>query len=103
MTVRRLPSPAEPLGLLLALFGLATLIDPPIFCPAGPREYRERFDEAICFDTSSRSISTVVYPKVCPSQLAEFMAVSWLPEGVMKRADCCSERRHKNSMSVGHQ
>jgi hypothetical protein len=76
MTVLRLPSPIEPLGLLLALLGLTILIDPPVFCPADPREYRERFDEAICFDTSSSSISTVVYPKALPSQFPEFIVVS---------------------------
>lgn len=97
MTVLRLPSPAEPLGLLLALFGLMTLIDPPVFCPADPREYLERFDDAICFDTSSSSISTVVYPKVCPSQLPEFMVV------LLGCENGKIDVFESNSMSMGHQ
>jgi len=76
MTVLRRPNAIELLGLLLALFGLTILIDPPVFCPEAPREYRERFDEAICFDTSSRSISTVVYPRVFTSQWPEFIVAS---------------------------
>lgn len=75
MTVRRLPSPIELLGLLLVVFGLTTRIEPVVLCPPDPLEYRERFDDAIWLDTSSSSISTVVYPIVLASQF-EFIIAS---------------------------
>jgi hypothetical protein len=48
-------------GLLLALLVLTTRDDPPDFCPP-PREYlRVRLEVAICLDTSSSNVSTVLY------------------------------------------
>lgn len=60
ITVCRLPNPAEPLGLLLALLGFTTRIE---FAGLGPCEVLEKRTGlliAICLETSSRSISTVV-------------------------------------------
>mgnify|MGYP004266068721 CR=1 FL=1 len=60
---------------VLALLGFAIRIDPPAFCPFVPRDHRVRFDVAICFETSSSNISTVVYPKGFSSHVPVFIIV----------------------------
>lgn len=57
MTVFRLFNVVEFLGLLLALLAFDTRIDPPILGPLEPLDSRrERFDEAICLETSSSKV-----------------------------------------------
>lgn len=68
MTVLLRPKPIEFLGLLLALLGLTTRIEHG-FWPAEFREYLDKFWDAICFETSSKSISTVVYAGAGACQL----------------------------------
>jgi hypothetical protein len=77
ITVLRRANPIELLGLLLALLGLTTRIEPPVFWLFDPRECRGIFEAAIRFETSSSSISTVVYPPIgALSQFPVFIMVA---------------------------
>ena len=78
MTDLLLPRPSEPLGLLLALFGLAIRIEPPVLgvCVFGGLENRIELELAICLDTSSNKLSTVEYPRTSLSQFPELIILA---------------------------
>lgn len=91
MTVFLLPTPIE-------LRGLLARKEPPVLKPEDPREYRERFDEAICFATSSSRISTLPYAEL------SYAASIIKSVGVLTYGECTAMvdmRKEKGDISSG--
>ncbi len=80
-------------------------IDPPGCCPFEAREYRDKFEDAICFETSSNNISTVVYPTEFPSQCPLFIILCLGAESAGTGSEIIGEdgkyKKEVGSVSVG--